>query len=490
MSRWGMYRVMSASLLVLLVVSLVFAATGIIGYQPQGILATAVIAVGTTLVATIMFSQTFKAIAHLESSLITGLLITFIVPPTLQLADLGGAAAAGALAGASKFLLVHRKRHFLNPAALGVTITGLLGLTASFWWVAAPPLTTVIVLLGLLVAWRGGVLAVALTGLLVGVGVTLVRLLVSGQELLTSVYLVTTSYPIVFLALFMLTEPLTLPGRFRARILVAVVVGIGLGLPFAWPLGSYTLYSSPELALIVGNVVALIATLATRATRSAEVTLIESEQRGSDRVVFRFSLNSPLHFLAGQWIELHFPHRAGDQRGERRVFSVASPPHQAQGKTPTFEVWTRVSTPGSSFKHALNHAPVSSSARISDVGGDFVLPQDRSTPLLLIAGGVGITPFASQLAELAHQGVTREVVLIEVRSHPDDAWCDEVIREAGATHVVTSREGLAQALSESVPDIADRWCAVSGSPGFVKYATRLATKAGAPKVATDSFIGY
>lgn len=490
MMRWGMYRVMSASLLALLLVSLAFAATGLIGYQPQGILATAVVAVGATLVTTLMFSQTFRAIAHLESSLITGLLITFIVPPTLQLADLGGAAAAGALAGLSKFLLVHRKRHFLNPAALGVTVTGLLGLTASFWWVATPPLTPVIILLGLLVAWRGGVLTIALTGLFVGVGVTLVRLIVSGEELLTSVYLVATSYPIVFLALFMLTEPLTLPGRFRARVLVAVVVGFGLGLPFALPLGSYTLYSSPELALIVGNIVALIATLATRATRSAEVTLIDSEQRGSDQVVFRFSLSRPLRFLAGQWIELHFPHRAGDPRGERRVFSVASPPHEAQGQTPTLEVWTRLSTPGSSFKHALSQAPVSSSARISDVGGDFALPKDPATPLLLIAGGVGITPFASQLAEIAHQGVTRDVVLIEVRSRPGDAWCDEVIREAGATHVVVNREGLPDALLDSVPDIANRWCAVSGSPGFVKYATRAAKKAGAEKVATDSFIGY
>jgi Na+-transporting NADH:ubiquinone oxidoreductase subunit NqrB len=197
-----MYRLVSGSLLVLLVASVVFAATGLIGYTPEGILATAAVAVLSTLVATIMFAQTFRTIAHLESTLITGLLITFIVPPTLLLADLGGAAAAGALAGASKFLLVDRRRHFLNPAALGVTITGLLGLTASFWWVATPPLTPLIIGLGLLIAWRAGVMAVALTGAGVGVAVTLVRLAVSGQELLSSVYLVVTSYPIIFLALF------------------------------------------------------------------------------------------------------------------------------------------------------------------------------------------------------------------------------------------------------------------------------------------------
>jgi len=488
-SRFGMYRVMSASMVILFVVTLVFAATGIIGYTPEGIAVTAVVAVGSTLVATIMFSQTLKTIAHLESSVITGLLITFIVPPTLALADIGGAAAAGALAGASKFLLVHRGRHFLNPAALGVTVTGLLGLTASFWWIATPPLTPFLVVLGLMVAWRGGVLPVALTGLGVGVSVTLLRLVVSGEPPLESMYFVATSYPIVFLTLFMLTEPLTLPSRFRARIVVAVVVGVGLGLPFSLPLGSYTLYQTPELVLIVGNAVALIATIATRTRRSAQLTLVESEQRAENQVRFRFSLDRPLRFRAGQWIELHFPHRAGDQRGERRVFSVASPPHQALGPNPTMEVWTRLSRPSSSFKHALNQAPVSSGARISDLGGDFVLPTNPTTPLFLIAGGVGITPFASQLAELTHSGTTRDIVVIEVRSTPDDAWCDDIISHSGATHVVTNRAGLSDAIA-SVSDRTTRWCAVSGSPGFIKFASRAAKKHGVTRVATDSFVGY
>ncbi len=490
MSQWGMYRVVSSSLLLLLGVSVLLAATGLIGYTPEGILATAGVAVMSTLVATIMFAQTFKTIAHLESSVITGLLITFIVPPTLLLTDLGGAAAAGALAGASKFLLVDRGRHFLNPAALGVTITGLLGFTASFWWVATPPLAPLIIGLGLIIAQRAGVMVVALTGAGVGVVVTLVRLMVSGDELLSSAYLVVTSYPIIFLALFMLTEPLTLPGRSRARLLVAIVVGVGVGLPFSLPLGSYTLYSSPELVLILGNAVALVATLATRARRSVAVTLIDSEPKGNDQVVFRFALNRPLRFLAGQWIELHFPHRAGDQRGQRRVFSVASGPHDAVAASPTLEVWTRLSEPGSSFKQALSQAPVSSSARISQVGGDFVLPTDPGVPLLLIAGGVGITPFASQLADLKARNIRRDIVVIEVRSHPDDAWCDDLIQASGATHVVTDRTGFREALAGAVPDIATRWCGISGSPGFVKYSRKVATALGATRIANDSFVGY
>lgn len=362
MKAISMYRLISSSLLVLLVVTVIFAAIGLIGFTPQGILLTAVVAVGATLVSTMMFAQTFKTIAHLESSLITGLLITFIVPPTTLLPDLGGAAAAGALAGASKFLIVYQARHFLNPAALGLTITSLLGLTASFWWIATPPLTPLLIALGALIAWRSGLWAVALTGLGVGVVVTLARLVVSGQEPLESVYLVITSYPIVFLAFFMLTEPLTLPSRRRARLAVAVVVGLGVALPFSLPLGSYTLYSSPELALVLGNLVAFGASLASYTSRSVGVALLSTETSGTDHATFTFGLDGPLRFRAGQWVELHFPHRAGDRRGQRRVFSVASKPQDATAPVPTLEVWTRLSHPSSSLKHALALAPPSSSA--------------------------------------------------------------------------------------------------------------------------------
>ena len=33
------------------------------------------------------------------------------------------------------------------------------------------------------------------------------------------------------------------------------------------------------------------------------------------------------------------------------------------------------------------------------VGGDFCLPRDPSVPLLLAAGGIGVTPFISQLMD-------------------------------------------------------------------------------------------
>lgn len=485
----SMYRLMSLSLLGLLVLSLIFAGVGLIGYSPLGILSIAAVAIVATAVSTLMWASVFRQSAHLESSLITGLLITFILPPTLEPRDIVGAAAAGAIAGASKYLLVFSRRHVLNPAAVGSAVAVVLGLSASFWWIANPPMAIPIIVIGALVAWRSGLGTVALVGLGVGGLALLSRLLVSGGELWSTLYLMVTSYPLVFLALFMLSEPLTMAPRRLSRMAVATVVGLGVALPFSVTLGTVTVYSSPELALLAGNLVALVATLISRASRSARLQLTDTERLGDYGAVFTFAPQGPVRFKAGQWIELDVPHRSADRRGARRVFSVVSAPHEARSDSPVVRIATRHATPGSSFKHALLGAPVTSAARIVNIGGDFVLPKDHSTPLLLLAGGVGVTPFLSQLAEDTHHGTTRDVVLVDVRKDSREEWDDETIRASGATHIVTSREGLEAALAD-VADIAERWCAVSGSPGFVTAGERLLRRLGARSIAKDSFTGY
>ena len=488
--HWSMYRLISTSLVSLLVVAVVLAAVGLIGYAPGAILFIALIAVASTATSTLVFASVFRHTAHLESSLITGLLIAFIVPPTLDVRDLVGAGVAGGLAGASKYLLVVRGRHFLNPAATGVTLAGFLGLTAGFWWVATPPLTPLILILGAIVAWRSGFARVAGVGLAVGAVAVLIRLLLSGEELASSVYLVATSYPLVFAMLFMLTEPLTMAPRARSQYLVATVAGLGIALPFSLQWGGVTLYSSPELALVVGNLIALVAVWGTRTTRSAGATVQSQRNLGHNTVAIEFALERPVRFRAGQWVELALPHRGADGRGQRRIFSVVSSPHASVAPSPTLKIATRVHQPGSSFKHALVEAPSGSQARITNVGGDFLLPTDSGAPLLLIAGGIGITPFVSQLADLSDRGEKRDIVLIDVRKDPADDFFPDVLAASGARVLVASSKDVGAILDAQVSDLSTRWCAVSGSPGFVRNMKRLLASKGVKKVATDSFLGY
>jgi ferredoxin-NADP reductase len=184
------------------------------------------------------------------------------------------------------------------------------------------------------------------------------------------------------------------------------------------------------------------------------------------------------------------------------VFSVSSAP-AADELTVALTVPERAST----YKRALAGLPVGARLRATGLGGDFVLPADPARPLLLVAGGIGVTPFAAHLAALAAAGEQRDVVLLYfVTEHADLAYA-EPIRAAGARVLVLSptpdQDGLpagwrhlgerrlsAEVLEEAVPDLAQRDAYVSGPPAMVDGTRALLRRAGARRVRTDAFSGY
>lgn len=487
---WGMYRVVSAGLGVMLAASILGAWSGLIGYTPEGILATALAASIGTLATSALGAALTRSRLHVESSLITALLITFIVPPTLLAADLVGALVSGALAGASKYLITWRGRHILNPAATGVTVASLFGLTAGFWWVANPPMTPLILLIGGLIAWRSGFGVVALAALAIGAGGLVVRLGLSGEPIASSLYFILTSYPIWFLALFMLTEPITMAPRRLGQLSVAALVGLGTAFPISVSWGGLSVTSSPELVLVLGNLVAWAWTLRHPGGLAVGAQIAETRRIGERALVTRLELDRPLGHLAGQWVELQIPHRRADGRGIRRVFSISSPPDSAREKTVEFV--TTLAEHGSSFKHQLARATPGERVRITRVGGDFVLPSDSSSPIVMVAGGIGVTPFLSQIRDLSNRGDSRSLTLVHARREGEVDPFDTGV-PSFVDYRVTNREGLAptlRAVSGALPAGEPAVWMVSGSPGFVRAVKRTLRPLGARRILTDVFTGY
>ena len=184
------------------------------------------------------------------------------------------------------------------------------------------------------------------------------------------------------------------------------------------------------------------------------------------------------------------------------MFSLATPPDHADGVAVAF----RVTESLSSFKQALSALPEGGLVRATGVGGDFVLPKDPAVPLLLVAGGIGITPFVSQLADLARSGAQRDVVVVLLLPPGDEAPYAEVLLDSGARVVVVSPE-LPPAMPESwvfatgptidgtilheaVPDAAGRVAYVSGGPGMVDHSRRVLRRSGVRRIRTDAFTGY
>jgi ferredoxin-NADP reductase len=196
-------------------------------------------------------------------------------------------------------------------------------------------------------------------------------------------------------------------------------------------------------------------------------------------------------------MELTLPHRPGDARGSRRSFSIASV--TPEGNI-TFGI--KFSQKTSTFKSALAALPLGTPLRATSVAGDFLLPEDPETPILMIAGGIGITPFISQLAEAA----ARDAVLVySVSSLDEMAYAEELERsgirvllkaptappELPTTwHYLGSDRLTATQLHDEVPELASRTVYVSGPPAMVAELKTALHATGVHRVHSDYFTGY
>lgn len=491
--RVSMYRLATITLAIVLAQAVLFAFLDVIGPDPYAILGTLGVVIVATLGANEIAARLARVVPHRESSVITALIVTCIVQPSITTPGLLAAAGAGVLAALSKYLVVWRGRHLLNPAATGVWVAGLIGYGVGqgvgFWWVATPALLPAVAVGALLLLDRTRRLDVGLVFVLLTIVIIGARLVVTGTAPLGAVTTVLQLFPVVFLAGFMLSEPLTLPPRRWQQWLTAAVTAVAFSIPF----GFGPIYTSPELALIVGNVVAF----AVSRRGGVSLRLIERAALSDHATEYRFEPSRRLAFEAGQYLELHLPHRA-DIRGTRRTFSIASAPESAAAvgggdaePGPRVAIGLRTPEGGSSFKAALAQLEPGTRVAVTQVAGDFLLPKDAAVPLLMVAGGIGITPFASQLASLAARGEQRDIVLVVISSNPGEVLYRDVIEAAGARLVELAPDQLTpDALRELVPDLATRRGYVSGAPSVVAAARTALRRAGVRRVATDYFAGY
>lgn len=500
LGRFTMYRLVLVTLLVLVLYSMVLALLGWLRFGLGAMAVSLLVSVLATVAASWLTAKAFRAQTHLESSVITGLLLFFLFTPSLGTWPLAALAIAAAIAGVSKFLFAIRGRHIFNPAAIGAFLVsfmgpGLLGTERASWWAATPAMLWLMVPAVLLVLFRTSKLTLAGIFILVSTVIIAARLFSSGlYDPAAALALPFTSYPGLFLVGFMLSEPLTLPPRRWQQWGLAAVVGVLFSVPFSLP----PVYSSPELALLLGNIIAF----ALGQRRALRLTYTGSRALTPSSKEFRFTLPHPARFEAGQYMELSLPHRGSDGRGSRRVFSLASDPHD--GGTVAFGL--RLATPSSSFKRELDSLRPGSTVSATGVWGDFVLPRSHS-PLLFLAAGVGITPFMSHLRSVQrHSAELRDVVLIyTVNSAEELGYREELARLCaveGIRLVVRCAEDpqlgeylgsgypSADDLKRAVPDITSRRVYASGSPAFIAHAVTQAHRAGARKVHTDSFLGY
>ncbi len=165
-------------------------------------------------------------------------------------------------------------------------------------------------------------------------------------------------------------------------------------------------------------------------------TFHHAEKQTDSITSFWFEPERPMQFTAGQFTELTIEHADADSRGIKRWFTIASSPSsELIGITTKFAGEDK----SSSFKKALFGLQVGTEVKLEDAMGDFVLPKLLQTPLVFVAGGIGITPFHSMLQWIAETGEDRPIKLIYAVQSEDDILFQDTFSRANthATIVVS-----------------------------------------------------
>lgn len=142
---------------------------------------------------------------------------------------------------------------------------------------------------------------------------------------------------------------------------------------------------------------------------------------------FYFKPEKPLRYTAGQYIELTIKHPNPDKRGIKRWFTLSSSPTDE-----LLSITTKFAAKdGSSFKKALRGLQAGTELTMNGPMGDFVLPKLIQTPLVFVAGGIGVTPFHSILTWLAETHETRPIKLLYAVRNEDEIVFQDTFDKAG-----------------------------------------------------------
>lgn len=495
LNKITMYRLVLYYLITLFGIAVLFGIFGIISYNPANLAFSTLIILATSWAANALFARVFGADPNVESVYITALILALIISPIAPTdsAGMGFLIFASIWAMGSKYLFAFGNKHIFNPAAFGVALAAFMLDQGATWWISGTTaLLPFVIAGGLLITHKihrfdlvwSFMIATFATILFTspaGAGMTII------QTLLHSA--------LPFLALVMLTEPLTMPPSRGWRIIYGAIVGI----LFAPNIHFGSFYFSPELALLAGNLFVFFVS----PKRRDILTLVEKRELADNTFEFVFEPDYPLDFRPGQYIEWTLGHRFSDDRGNRRYFTIASAPTEK-----VVRLGVKFYKPASTFKRALWAMQKGDTLSVSHPAGDFVLPKNPQKKLAFIAGGIGITPFSSMVQQLISTNDPRTITLLYSNKTVSEIAYKNIFDTAArmigmkTVYALTNEPSPvpgtvngkidASLIAREIPDYRERIFYISGPHSMIEAFEDILIEMGVPRlhIKTDYFPGF
>lgn len=230
--------------------------------------------------------------------------------------------------------------------------------------------------------------------------------------------------------------------------------------------------------------------------------LVLVSQKTVARQTIEYIFEKPSHFLfkPGQYGGFTLVDSDTNTPVTRR-FSLLSAPFE-----PVIRMTTRIQS--SPFKKALLALQPGETIKFAGPAGAFVLNDDIETPAVLIAGGIGITPFYSMIQDNQHLNLKRPLVLFYGNNTLEDAaYLDEFtdfarqnpsfsfipILQNPPEHWLGEKGIITASLIDNYFDCSQSAIFyVCGSPRMVQATQQMLAEIGIPpeRIIIEDFPGY
>jgi len=495
LNRITMYRLVLLYMAALLLGDFGLSLAGLSAHDPAHLAFSVAVITAASWVVNRGLSLAFRVPANAESVYITALILALIMPPVgpKEWVGIGGLALAAGVGIASKFLLAINRKHIFNPVALGVIVSAVALDQPATWWVGGSVYLLPIALIGGLLILRKlqrfEMFAVYVLANLVVTAITTTPDLYG--EALSQVFL---SSPLLFCGFAMLTEPMTAPAAKVPSLAFGALVG-ALSVPSVHVMD---FYATPEIALVVGNALAWLVNPKYR----FKLTLERIEKTASGCYDYVFRTNRPVTFKPGQYLDWTIHSPRGDDRGNRRTFTIASAPSEEHVR-----LGVKFYPNPSAYKQTLLNMKPGDVVYGAQLAGEFTLPESDDK-LAFIAGGIGITPFRSMIQHMMDMREKRDVTLFYGNNKAHEIAYVDVFNRAEnelglrtvyavAEHAHTEtnfHKGFIDAdlIMREMPDYAERLFYISGPRSMVLKFEQVLSELGIAKnrIKTDFFPGF
>ncbi|MDB5183584.1 MAG: oxidoreductase FAD/NAD(P)-binding domain protein [Candidatus Saccharibacteria bacterium] len=208
--------------------------------------------------------------------------------------------------------------------------------------------------------------------------------------------------------------------------------------------------------------------------------LVEKREEGEDITTFIFAPRRKFNYQAGQYGVWFIPRFILGKPA--RLFTIAASPTED-----TLQVSTRIRT--TDFKKKLNSLPIGTAIYMIGPLGVFTLDKKPSKKVVLLAGGIGITPMRS-LARFVHDAKVDTTLTLIYSSSGYYLYQDELKHLIQDSHFVT-RDSFAETLEKVIKASDDDTVYyLSGPPAFVVSTEKILETHGVKHSKKDGFLGY